>query len=204
MVTKTAQPTQVEAPQPDLPLSVSHRETDKLGVWLFLGGEVILFTVLILTFVLVRVSHADEYDAFKDHLDIPLVGLNTFVLVASSFLVVRGLEAIKHGDQKGLRVNLSGVLALGAVFVAGQAYEWAELFQAGVGVDHVFGGPFYTITGVHGLHVLIGLVIGAFVLIHALNHAYGPERYAAVENFGLYWHFVDVVWIILFTLIYLA
>lgn len=203
-MTKTAQPAQTEAPRRDLPLTVPPRETDKLGVWLFLSGEVILFTALILTFVLVRVTHADEYDAFKDHLDIPLVGLNTFMLVASSFLVVRGLEAIKRDDQKGLRANLMGVLGLGAVFLAGQAYEWAELFGAGIGVDHVFGGPFYTVTGVHGTHVLIGLVAGAFVLIQALDRAYGRKRYAAVENFGLYWHFVDVVWIILFTLIYLA
>lgn len=185
------------------PLVVPEGENDKLGVWLFLGGEVILFTALILTFVLARIQHVDEYGEFKEHLDITLVGVNTFILVASSYLVVRGLEAIQHGNQSGLRNNLLGVLVLGALFVAGQAYEWAELFKADITVDHTFGAPFYTVTGVHGTHVLLGLVIGAFVLMQALANGYSHRSYAGVENFGLYWHFVDVVWIILFTLIYL-
>lgn len=192
-----------ENPQPNRPLMVPEGSNDKLGIWLFLGGEVILFTALILTFVLARIQHADNYGEFKDHLDITLVGINTFILVASSYLVVRGLEAIRHGNQSGLRNNLLGVLVLGALFLAGQAYEWAELFHAGISVDHTFGAPFFTVTGIHGTHVLIGLVIGAFVLMNALGDAYSSKHYEGVENFGLYWHFVDVVWIILFTLIYL-
>jgi heme/copper-type cytochrome/quinol oxidase subunit 3 len=182
---------------------VPEEQNDKLAVWLFLGGEVVLFTVLILTFVLARIQHGNSYHTFREHINVPLVGLNTFVLVASSYLVVRGLEAIRHDNQSGLRNNLLGVLILGALFLAGQAYEWSELFKAGISVNNTFGAPFFTVTGIHGAHVLIGLAIGAFVLVNALDNAYSSRNFLGVESFGLYWHFVDVVWIILFTLIYL-
>lgn len=182
---------------------VAAREKTKFGIWLFLGSEVVLFTTLILTLVLVRIQNAADYGAFKEHLNVPLVGLNTLILVASSFLVVRGLEAIRHDDQAGLRRNLLGVILLGALFLAGQGYEWAELFREGITSSTTFGAPFFTVTGIHGTHVFIGLIWASLVLVHALNGAYSAEREHGVEIFGLYWHFVDVVWIVLFTVIYL-
>jgi len=182
---------------------VSRPEKTKLGIWLFLGSEIILFSTLILTFALDRIDNAAEYGAFRAHLDVPLVGLNTLILVASSFLVVRALEAIRHGNQTGLRRNLIGVIVLGALFLAGQGYEWAMLFREDVTPTTTFGAPFFTVTGIHGMHVFIGLIWGSLVLVHAITGGYSAAREHGVEIFGLYWHFVDIVWIVLFTVIYL-
>jgi heme/copper-type cytochrome/quinol oxidase subunit 3 len=182
---------------------VPQREKDKLGVWLFLGGEVVLFSSLILTIIVFRVSYSDAYGSFRDHLSIPLVGLNTFVLIVSSYLVVRALQAIRRGNQQGLRRNLLGVMLLGALFLSGQAIEWASLFKAGVSVNSVFGTPFFVVTGIHGSHVLIGIAWASFILIQSLDGAFSERHYLGVEVFGLYWHFVDIVWIVLFSLIYL-
>lgn len=182
---------------------VPRRQTDKLGVWIFLGGEVVLFSSLILTILYFRIHDASAYPAFRDHLSIPLVGLNTFILVVSSFLVVRALEAIRHDHRAGLVYNLLGVLILGAAFVSGQAFEWSELFHAGITPSSLFGTPFFTVTGIHGTHVMIGLAWDAFVIVQALNGAYSARNPHGVEVFGLYWHFVDIVWIVLFSVIYL-
>ncbi len=182
---------------------VARPDKTKFGIWLFLGSEVVLFTVLILTFVVDRIDNAADYPAFKEHLSIPLVGLNTLILVASSFLVVRALEAIRHDNQAGLRKNLVAVIVLGALFLAGQGYEWAALFRDEVTPSTPFGAAFFTVTGIHGTHVFIGLIWAGLVLVHALTGAYSSSRQHGVEIFGLYWHFVDIVWIVLFTVIYL-
>ncbi len=182
---------------------VPRRQNDKLGVWIFLGGEVVLFSSLILTILYFRIHNAPAYPAFRDHLSIPLVGFNTFILIVSSFLVVRALEAIQHDRPTGLVYNLSGVLVLGAIFVSGQAVEWSELSQAGITVSSLFGTPFFTVTGIHGAHVLIGLTWDVFVIVRAANGAYSARNVHGVEVFGLYWHFVDIVWIVLFSVIYL-
>lgn len=178
-------------------------DNDKLGVWLFLGGEVIFFTTLILTFVLFSSHDPGGYEAFKQHLSVPLVGLNTFILISSSYLVVRGLSAIQDGNQRGLILNLVGVIVLGALFLGGQAYEWITLFSQGIGIKDAFGTPFFTITGIHGTHVFLGLVWAGILLLSARRRAYSAQHHHSVEVFGLYWHFVDIVWIILFTLFYL-
>ena len=141
--------------------------------------------------------------AFHDHLSIPLVGLNTFILIVSSFLVVRALEAIRHDRRTALIYNLLGVLVLGAAFVSGQAIEWSELFHAGITASSLFGTPFFTVTGIHGTHVMIGLAWDTFLIVQALNGAYSARNPLGVEVFGLYWHFVDIVWIVLFSVIYL-
>jgi cytochrome c oxidase subunit 3 len=182
---------------------VPQHEKDKLGVWLFLGGEVVLFSSLILILIVFRVSYADRYGSFRDHLSIPLVGLNTFVLIISSYLVVRALQAIRRGNQTGLRLNLLGVMLLGAIFLSGQAIEWAQLFKEGVSLNSLFGTPFFVVTGIHGSHVLIGIAWASFVLIQSLDGTFSERKYLGVEVFGLYWHFVDIVWIVLFSLIYL-
>ncbi len=176
---------------------------DKLGIWFFLGNEVILFTTLILTYGLFRIQYADQYAAFRSHVDIPLIGLNTFVLVMSSYFVVRALQAVKQNRLAAFLVNLLVVLALGSLFIAGQAYEWSNLFADGIKLDNTFGSPFFIITGIHGVHVLIGLAWASVLLLFGVGDSYNSRDYGAVEFFGLYWHFVDIVWIVLFSLIYL-
>jgi heme/copper-type cytochrome/quinol oxidase subunit 3 len=182
---------------------VAPRDNNKLAVWIFLSGEVILFTTLILSYVVLRLHQPAGYTTFKEHLSVPLIGVNTFILISSSYLVVRAFEAIQAGKVKSLRNNLIGVMILGAMFLTGQAIEWTALFGAGVSIDNEFGTPFFTITGIHGTHVFIGLIWATFILISAVRGAYSAKNYQGVEVFGLYWHFVDIVWVVLFTLFYL-
>ena len=183
--------------------TVKEQENTKLAMWVFLGGEVIFFSTLILTYVFVRLKLSGQYASFLSHLNVPLVGVNTFVLITSSYFVVRSLEAIRRGNQKGLRNNLLAVIALGALFLIGQAYEWIVLFGEGISIKNTFGTYFFTITGIHGTHVFVGLIWAVIVILSARRGAYSRNNFLGVENFGLYWHFVDIVWIILFNLFYL-
>lgn len=182
---------------------LAHEENNKLGMWIFLGGEVVFFASLIMTFLLFRLSNREAYLDFQSKLSIPIIATNTFILIASSYMVVRSLEAIREGGQKRLRNNLLGVLVLGALFLSGQAIEWTLLFRDGVSIKDTFGTPFFTVTGIHGAHVFVGLIWGLVVLVSAVRGAYSEGNHQGVEIFGLYWHFVDIVWIVLFTLFYL-
>jgi len=176
---------------------------EKLGVWFFLGGEVILFGTLILTYSLFRITYADQYALFRSNLSIPLIGANTFVLITSSYFVVRALQAVKQDRLNAFLANLLVVLVLGSIFIGGQAYEWSQLFGEGIKLDNTFGSAFFIVTGIHGTHVLVGLAWASIVLLFGTGNAYNSRNYRAVEFFGLYWHFVDIVWIVLFSLIYL-
>jgi heme/copper-type cytochrome/quinol oxidase subunit 3 len=182
---------------------LSQDENTKLGMWVFLGGEVVFFIALILTFLLARLVNADYNAQFRSHLSIPIIALNTFILVTSSYFMVRALEAISHGDQKGMRNNLLTVIVLGLLFLGGQAFEWTSLFKEGVNYSTPIGMPFFTVTGVHGTHVFVGVLWAVYLLVSHRRIPYTRENHLGIENFGLYWHFVDIVWIVLFTLIYL-
>jgi len=182
---------------------VSQDENSKLAMWVFLGGEVVFFIALILIFLLARLVHADYNAQFRSHLSIPVIALNTFILVTSSYFMVRALEAISYGNEKGLRNNLWVVVVLGLLFLGGQAFEWTSLFNEGVSYSTIFGMPFFTLTGVHGTHVFIGVLWALYLLVAHGRMPFTQENHLGIENFGLYWHFVDIVWIVLFTLIYL-
>jgi cytochrome c oxidase subunit III len=183
--------------------TVPQGETNKLGVWWLLAGEVILFSALILGFVVFRLGYSGLYDGFRSRLDVPLVALNTLVLLTSSYMVVRALQAAHRGDSASLVRHLIAVVVLGALFLSGQGYEWATLFREGVRPGDAFGGSFFMVTGVHGMHVFVGITWAAMATIQALYGAYRGDNSLGIEMFGLYWHFVDIVWIILFSLIYL-
>jgi len=183
---------------------IPQRENTKLAMWLFLGGEVVFFVSLILTFIMTRLTQSDYETQFRSHLSIPVIAINTFILVTSSYFVVRALEAITfNGDQKKLRNNLIVVLTLGLLFLAGQAFEWTTLFREGVNLSSTFGTPFFTITGIHGTHVFVGVLWIIYLLAGHKRLPFTKQNHLAIEIFGLYWHFVDIVWIVLFTLIYL-
>jgi len=186
------------------PAPIAQRENTKLAMWVFLGGEVIFFTSLILLIVFTRLNHSDYNAQFRSHLSIPVIAANTFVLVTSSYFVVRGLEAISvKDDRKALRNNLLMVTALGLLFLGGQVFEWTSLFREGVGLSSTYGTPFFTVTGIHGTHVFVGIIWAIFLLVGHHRRPFTKDRHLGVENFGLYWHFVDIVWIVLFTVLYL-
>jgi cytochrome c oxidase subunit III len=184
---------------------VVQRENTKLAMWVFLGGEVVFFVTLILLIVLSRETTSDYETQFRLHLSIPLIALNTFILVTSSYFVVRALEAISIDDNgKALRNNLTVVIILGLLFLGGQAYEWISLFNEGVNLSSPFGSPFFTVTGIHGTHVFVGVLWLVYLLVGHRRMPFTKHNNLGIENFGLYWHFVDIVWIVLFTVIYLV
>lgn len=186
------------------PAPVVQRENTKLGMWVFLGGEVVFFVSLILLIIFTRMTNSGYEAQFRSHLSIPIIALNTFILVTSSYFVVRALEAIGFkGDQKGLRNNLIVVVILGLLFLGGQAFEWITLFSEGLGFTSTYGLPFFTVTGIHGTHVFVGILWAIYLLVGHSRTPFTKENHLGIENFGLYWHFVDIVWIVLFTVIYL-
>jgi cytochrome c oxidase subunit 3/cytochrome o ubiquinol oxidase subunit 3 len=185
-------------------IPVEQRDNTKLAMWVFLGGEVVFFVSLILLFVLARLTRSDYDASFRSHISTPIIALNTFVLVTSSYFVVRALEAIsRDGNQKGMRNNLILVAILGALFLGGQAFEWTSLFGEGINLTNPFGNPFFVVTGIHGTHVFVGILWLIYLLAGHSRMPFTREKHLGVENFGLYWHFVDIVWIVLFTVIYL-
>ncbi len=173
----------------------------KLGMWFFIATEVMFFGGLIVTFLKYKLNNPAPEAAL---LDVTLVGLNTFLLLASSFTVVLGFDAIRQGDRAGLMRYLGVTILLGSAFLGGQIYEFNALYHEGVTLTgSLFGSTFFTLTGFHGLHVLIGVLWAGLTLVKAAQGKYSADDNLGVEIFGLYWHFVDVVWIALFTLIYL-
>jgi cytochrome c oxidase subunit 3/cytochrome o ubiquinol oxidase subunit 3 len=180
-------------------LGLDHR---KLGMWLFIASEVMFFGGLLAAYL-----HYKFTLGFPEtgELNLVLVGVNTMVLLTSSYAVVSGLDAIRHGKPGRLAVYLLLTILLGVAFLTGQLFEFAALYRHGITLTSgVFGSSFFTLTGFHGLHVTVGVVWAFVTLVRGLRGAFNAERNMGVEIFGLYWHFVDIVWIVLFTLIYLV
>jgi cytochrome c oxidase subunit 3 len=182
----------------------------KFGMWAFLASEVLFFSVLIANFLVM--SRLDPpgtfHEAATGHelLNIPITALNTFILLTSSFTVVLALEGIRQGSQLKLRLFLFLTFIFGGTFIGIQAYEYYQLIVVeGLGMDSLFGSSFFTLTGFHGLHVIGGLIWLLIILPKALGlmGGFSAKENLGVELFGLYWHFVDVVWLLLFSLVYL-
>jgi heme/copper-type cytochrome/quinol oxidase subunit 3 len=175
----------------------------KIATWLFLGSEVMFFTGLIGAYIVLRFGQ-DWWPDPAQRLNVPLTAANTFLLICSSVTLVWGLQGLQDGNQRQGRMGLWLTTLFGATFVGVQAYEYFELFAHGVRPDSdLFGSCFYAMTSFHGLHVLLGVVVLLVLSIRTQFGAYGPKHYAPVEYAGLYWHFVDLVWIILFAIVYL-
>lgn len=184
----------------------------KLGMWVFLLSEVMFFSGLIGAYIILRFAHPEQWAAPGEVLNVPLTAFNTFMLICSSVTMVKAFAAIEHGDQAGLKKWLLATIVLGAAFVGIQVVEYIKLTEHGfvpmAGQYAAEGGPlygttFYTMTGFHGAHVTIGVLCLSFTAFQAFRGRYTEEHYAGVEIMGLYWHFVDLVWIILFTIVYL-
>ncbi len=176
----------------------------KLGMWLFLGSECLLFGGLITTYLLYKIPLPGTGLGPQDHFDIPFTSVSSFVLLMSSLTMVLALAAIQRGDLRGMRIWLIATALLGISFISGQAFEFTEFWNAGLHLDtNLFGTTFFILTGFHGAHVAIGVLI-LLSLVHASTTGKLTEKNSlAVELGGLYWHFVDIVWIVIFTLVYL-
>jgi len=177
--------------------------TTKFAVWLFLASEVMFFAGLIGAYIVLR-GGAAEWPVVANILNVPLVAGNTFILIVSSVTMVRALAAIEDGNQAGMRRLLLATAALGIVFLSIQAVEWSALMSEGTTVStDLFGSVFFTLTGFHGLHVLGGVLALVVTISKAVRGHFTSADHTGVELMGLYWHFVDIVWIFLFTIIYL-
>ncbi|MGH2635650.1 MAG: cytochrome c oxidase subunit 3 [Actinomycetota bacterium] len=175
----------------------------KLAMWLFLASDCLLFGALISTYVLYRgASVTGPYP--DDVFDIPYTSVSSFVLLASSLTMVLALAALQRGDVGRSRVWLLATALLGMTFVGGQVYEFTTFYDEGLALtSNVFGTSFYVMTGFHGAHVSVGILMLLSLVSFSISGRLGPERAETVELVGLYWHFVDVVWIVIFTVVYL-
>jgi heme/copper-type cytochrome/quinol oxidase subunit 3 len=175
----------------------------KLLMWLFLGSECLFFGSLIAAYLLYRGrSLAGPYPS--DLFDIPFTSVSAFVLLMSSVTMVLALAAIQRGDRRSMQIWLFTTALLGALFVSGQAYEFTRFNQEGLSLHaNLFGTTFFVLTGFHGAHVTVGVLILMSILAMSFQGRIQQKDSLNVELAGLYWHFVDIVWIIIFTLVYL-
>jgi cytochrome c oxidase subunit 3/cytochrome o ubiquinol oxidase subunit 3 len=172
-------------------------------MWLFLGSECLLFGGLISTYMLYRNRHSAELG--PDQLwDIPFTSASSFVLLMSSLTMVLAVSAAQRKDDRNTNLWLCVTATLGALFVAGQVYEFTVFYREGLGfTTSLFSSSFYTLTGFHGVHVTVGIILLLSTVGMILKQRVPGEKSEVVELVGLYWHFVDIVWILIFTLVYL-
>ena len=185
----------------------------KLLMWLFLASECLFFGGLIGTYLLYRNRSVGPpfptdtvYNGvhYKGVFDIPFTSISAFVLLMSSVTMVLALSAIQRNNRRALRMWLLCTAFLGMTFLAGQAFEFTEFYRAGLTVHkNLFGTTFFVLTGFHGAHVSVGVLILLSLYVMASRGKITHEQSLNIELAGLYWHFVDVVWIVIFTVVYL-
>jgi len=175
----------------------------KLLMWTFLSSDCLFFGSFIATYMVYRgQSLAGPYPV--DIIDVPITTISTFVLLCSSFAMVQALAATHRDDQGGIQKWLLTTAFLGAIFIGFQIYEFNAFRAEGLKIDtNLFGTTFFTLTGFHGAHVTLGIVWLLALFLVARKGRLGPATAEDVELAGLYWHFVDIVWIVIFTLLYL-
>ena len=180
----------------------------KLGMWLFLVGDAMSFGGLLAAYGAARLGSVDWPNP-PEVLGINLTAFMTFLLICSSVTMVKALAAVKQGDGKGFQKFMLMTISGGVIFLALQAYEWTHLINAGLNIGSnpwgasLFGATFYAITGFHGMHVMGGVIYLSCVLIEGKRGRHAGGKFQRVEVVGLYWHFVDLVWILVFTFVYL-
>ena len=186
----------------------------KLGMWLFLFTEILLFGGMFLLYSIYRTTYtADFHDAAKE-MSVTIGAINTVILLTSSLTMVLSIAAIKQGAKARSLVLQAATVILGGVFLLNKYFEWTEHIRHGYYPDSpellamghgkvLYFGLYYVMTGIHGIHVLIGAGIICFTFILTMRGVVTDKDYIKLENTGLFWHLVDVIWIYLFPLFYL-
>jgi cytochrome c oxidase subunit 3 len=181
----------------------SRIDRQTLGILLFIVSEVMLFGAFFASYFFLRVVvNPPSWPPSPFELPVAVAGMNTAILFSSSFTVHYALEAIRRGNRNGMKLGLAATWLLGATFLFIQLNEYVHIgFSAR---DGSFGSIFYCLTGLHGAHVFVGLALLTFVNIRAWRGHFGPDAkdHLGVEVVGIYWHFVDVMWLIVFTTVY--
>jgi cytochrome c oxidase subunit I+III len=178
----------------------------KLGMWVFLSSEVVLFGSFLGAYIFIRAATPIWPAAGSIH-EIPLGTFNTLVLITSGFTMFMGVQAIRNGDQRSLLGWLAATFVLGAVFMGVKVSEWTNLgstgFVLGSPATSLAASAYYVLVGLHGAHVTAGLLLMTYLMKKTLAGHYNRDSHEAIENFGLYWAFVDIVWCFVFPLFYL-
>ena len=175
----------------------------KIGFWAFMGSECLFFGTLITTYMVYKGASVSG-PLPEEILNIPLTSISTFVLLMSSTAMVLALDQVRKGNRRNTLISLGGVIVLGAMFLGFQVYEFTDFVHEGLTIQqNVFGSSFFVLTGFHGAHVTVGVIWMVTLFIRSLMNKLPPAKALQVEIAGLYWHFVDIVWIVIFTLVYL-
>jgi cytochrome c oxidase subunit I+III len=191
-----------EAEEEKFPLDSVPKE--KLGLWIFLASEILIFGSLIIAYVYVRINSGSWPVATQTH-NVLLGMTNTIILLTSSLAMILALYSIRAGNVKGLKIALGSAFALGLAFlVIKLGFEWPDLISKGFTINSGLpASTYYTLTGLHAVHVAVGMVAIGYLMFRTYQGGFTSTKHVAVENVGLYWHFVDIVWMFLFPLFYL-
>ena len=190
------------AAHPPVAHQSSRVDARTLGMFLFIASEIMLFGSFFTIYFFVRVAAGTQWPTPPYHLPVFVAGMNTIILVTSSFSMHWALQSIKRNNRSGLIAGLTLTFLLGLTFLLIQAREYTRI---GFGPsDNAFASTFFGLTGLHGAHVFIGLNLLLYALIRSTRGHYGPktEDHLGVELPGIYWHFVDVMWIVVYTTVY--
>jgi cytochrome c oxidase subunit III len=191
--------------------------TNLLGMWVFLATEVMFFGGMFLAYIVFRSIHSESFAAAAQHQNVLAGSINTIVLIVSSLMMVLAVRAAQLGQRKTVVFFLLVTTMLGLVFLGIKGFEyyqhWAEGLAPGVNYDYsrapdanvqaLFFWLYFAMTGVHAIHMIIGVVLVLIVAVRVFRGSFLRDRYTRVEQMGLYWHFVDVVWLFLFGLFYM-
>jgi cytochrome c oxidase subunit III len=199
------------------PVAAEHRDDvgAKLGMWIFVFTELVLFGGLFIAYGVYREMHPVDFHEASGELNVKLGVTNTLVLLTSSLTMVLSITAIRLRRKGQSMLFLGSTMVLGCVFLVNKFFEWSAKIHHGIypGSEHLmarapgqrlFFGLYYGMTGLHGLHVTVGVIIMAFMLAFLARNRIRHDDYVKLENAGLYWHLVDVIWIFLLPLFYLA
>lgn len=191
-------------------------ESAKLGMWVFLLTEILLFGGLFVAYSVYRAWHPDMFYSAHKFLDVHLGTLNTIVLISSSVTMALAVRAMQLNDRKKTIMLLTTTLILAAAFLVVKYFEYTHKIHLGQlpgkfytfeGVEgtnpHIFFSVYFLMTGLHGIHVIAGMSVITWILVKTIRHRFSSEYYTPIEMTGLYWHLVDLIWIFLFPLFYL-
>jgi len=188
-------------------------DSRKMAFWTFIGSECLLFGSLIATYMAykgrsLRPPYPHEVEINGQHfegiLNIPLTSFSTFILLMSSVAMVLALWNVQRGDRKWATIWLFATAFGGSIFLGCQVFEFTHFYHEGLTLkSNLFGSTFFVLTGFHGAHVTVGIIYLITLGVMSMRGRIGPERTLNVEIAGLYWHFVDVIWIVIFPLVYL-
>jgi len=180
-------------------------DNTKMAMWAFLGSECLFFGSLITTYLLYRSTVLPDSGPVPSEIyDIPYTSVSSFVLLMSSLTMVLALSSSQRGDMRGMRIWLLATALLGVTFVGGQIFEFTDFVHEGLTLgSSPAGSAFFVLTGFHGAHVSVGILMLLSLVGMSMSDKLQPGAARKVELIGLYWHFVDIVWVVIFTVVYL-